>query len=65
MDPSLMAVTVEASCTFLIPIGHQCNTVLLGSAVYRVGDYWRMGLPLEIINVYTSVPQIIHFWPLA
>ena len=64
MDPFLMAVTVEASCTFLIPIGHQYNTLVLGPGVYRFSDYWRMGLPLEII-VCISVPQIIYLWPLT
>jgi len=48
-DPFLMAVAVSASCAFLTPIGHQSNTLVMVPGGYRFGDYWRMGLPLEII----------------
>ncbi len=64
MDPFLMAVAVGASCAFLTPIGHQCNALILGPGGYRFGDYWRMGLPLEIMIVATGTPLILHFWPL-
>jgi di/tricarboxylate transporter len=63
-DPFLMAVAVGASCAFLTPIGHQCNALILGPGGYRFGDYWRMGLPLEILIVIVGTPLIIHFWPL-
>ena len=64
MDPFLMAVAVGASCAFLTPIGHQCNALILGPGGYRFSDYWRMGLPLEIIIVVAGTPLILHFWPL-
>ncbi|MEQ9695153.1 SLC13 family permease [Shimia sp. SDUM112013] len=63
-DPFLMAVAVAASCAFLTPIGHKNNTLILGPGGYRFGDYWRIGLPLEIIVVAVSVPAILVFWPL-
>ncbi len=63
-DPFLMAVAVAASCAFLTPIGHKNNTLILGPGGYRFGDYWRMGLPLEIIVIAVSVPAILVFWPL-
>ncbi|MGB0960913.1 MAG: SLC13 family permease [Halocynthiibacter sp.] len=63
-DPFLMAVAVAASCAFLTPIGHKNNTLILGPGGYRFGDYWRMGLPLEIIVVAVSIPAILVFWPL-
>jgi di/tricarboxylate transporter len=63
-DPFLMAVAVAASCAFLTPIGHKNNTLILGPGGYGFGDYWRMGLPLEIIVVAVSVPAILVFWPL-
>ena len=63
-DPFLMAVAVGASCAFLTPIGHQCNALILGPGGYRFGDYWRMGLPLEVMIVAVSVPLILHFFPL-
>ncbi len=63
-DPFLMAVAVAASCAFLTPIGHKNNTLIMGPGGYRFGDYWRMGLPLEILIVAISVPAILFFWPL-
>jgi di/tricarboxylate transporter len=63
-DPFLMAVAVGASCAFLTPIGHQSNALIMGPAGLRFGDYWRMGLPLEVIIVVVAVPLILHFWPL-
>ena len=63
-DPFLMGVAVAASCAFLTPIGHKNNTLIMGPGGYRFGDYWRMGLPLELIIVAVSVPALITFWPL-
>ncbi len=63
-DPFLMAVAIAASCAFLTPIGHKNNMLILGPGGYSFSDYWRMGLPLEIIIVAVSVPAILVFWPL-
>lgn len=63
-DPFLMAVAVAASAAFLTPIGHKNNTLILGPGGYHFGDYWRMGLPLEILVVAVSIPSILIFWPL-
>ena len=63
-DAFLMAIAVGASCAFLTPIGHQNNTLILGAGGFRFGDYWRMGLLLEIIVVAVSVPMILWVWPL-
>ncbi|MDH3579202.1 MAG: SLC13 family permease, partial [Hyphomicrobiales bacterium] len=62
-DPFLMAVAVAASCAFLTPIGHKNNTLIMGPGGYRFGDYWRMGLPLEILVIAVSVPMILIAWP--
>ncbi len=64
-DPFLMAVAIAASAAFLTPIGHKNNTLILGPGGYRFGDYWRMGLPLEILVVAVSIPSILVFWPLS
>ncbi len=63
-DAFLMAVAVGASCAFLTPIGHQNNTLILGPGGFRFGDYWRLGLPLEIIVIAVGVPMILLVWPL-
>ena len=64
IDPFLMSVAIGASCAFLTPIGHQCNALILGPGGYRFGDYWRLGLPLEILIVIIGTPLILYFWPL-
>ena len=64
IDPFLMAVAVGASCAFLTPIGHQCNALILGPGGYKFSDYWKMGLPLEILIVLLGTPLILYFWPL-
>jgi len=64
IDPFLMSVAVGASCAFLTPIGHQCNALILGPGGYKFSDYWRMGLPLEILIVLLGTPLILYFWPL-
>ena len=64
IDPFLMAVAVGAGSDFLSPIGHQCNTLVLGPGGYRFGDYWRLGLPLSTLVVIVGVPLIVVFWPL-
>jgi di/tricarboxylate transporter len=63
-DPFLMTVAVAASCAFLTPIGHKNNTLIMGPGGYRFGDYWRMGLPLEILVILVSIPTILWVWPL-
>ena len=62
-DPFLMAVAVAASCAFLTPIGHKNNTLIMGPGGYRFGDYWRMGLPLEVLIIVVSIPMILWVWP--
>ena len=62
-DPFLMGVAVAASCAFLTPIGHKNNTIIMGPGNYRFGDYWRMGLMLEVIVIVVAVPMIALVWP--
>lgn len=63
-DAFLMGVAVAASCAFLTPIGHQNNALIMGPGNYRFGDYWRMGLPLEVIVLAVGVPLLLIVWPL-
>ncbi len=63
-DAFLMGVAVAASCAFLTPIGHKNNTIIMGPGGYKFGDYWRMGLPLEVLVLLVGVPMILLVWPL-
>lgn len=64
-DPFLMAVAIGAACDFLTPIGHQCNTLVMGPGGYRFGDYARLGAPLTILVILVGVPMVAFVWPLA
>ncbi|MFC6633153.1 SLC13 family permease [Microbulbifer taiwanensis] len=63
-DSFLMAVAIGASCAFLTPVGHQNNTLILGPGGFEFGDYWQMGLPLEILVVVVGIPTLLWIWPL-
>ncbi|MDR6990148.1 SLC13 family permease [Luteimonas sp. 3794] len=63
-DPYLMAVAVGASCAFLTPIGHQNNTLILGPGGFRFSDYWRLGLPVQLLVLLVSIPMLLWIWPL-
>jgi di/tricarboxylate transporter len=62
-DAFLMAVAVGAGCDFLTPIGHQCNTLVMGPGGYRFGDYARLGAPLSVLVLIVGVPLILTVWP--
>ena len=64
-DPFLMAVATGAGCDFLTPVGHQCNTLVMGPGGYRFGDYARLGLPLSIMVILVGVPLIAFVWPMT
>ncbi|HYI91864.1 MAG TPA: SLC13 family permease, partial [Beijerinckiaceae bacterium] len=64
-DPFLMAVAIGAACDFLTPIGHQCNTLVMGPGGYRFADYARLGAPLSLLVIVLGVPLIMLFWPLG
>ena len=59
----LLAVAIGAGCDFLTPIGHQCNTLVMGPGGYRFGDYWRLGAPLSVLVVLVGVPMLMLVWP--
>lgn len=61
----LMATAVGAGCDFLTPIGHQCNTLVLGPGGYRFGDYARLGAPLSLLVLLLGTPLILWVWPVA
>ncbi|WP_258807663.1 SLC13 family permease [Pseudidiomarina sp. CB1] len=63
-DSFLMAVAIGASCAFLTPIGHQNNTLILGPGGFRFGDYWKLGLPVQVLVIAVSMPLLLVVWPL-
>lgn len=63
VDPFLIVIAIGASCAFLTPIGHQSNTLVMGPGGYKFGDYWRIGLLLEVIIALVAIPLVMYFWP--
>ncbi|MFW5941789.1 MAG: SLC13 family permease [Chloroflexota bacterium] len=64
-DPFLIGIAIGASSAFLTPIGHQSNTLVMGPGGYHFGDYWRLGIFMQIIVVLVAIPLIMYFWPMA
>lgn len=62
-DAFLMAVAIGAGCDFLTPIGHQCNTLVMGPGGYRFTDYPRLGAPLSLLVIGLAVPALLYVWP--
>jgi di/tricarboxylate transporter len=63
-DAFLMAVAIGSSCAFLTTVGHQNNTLILGPGGFRFGDFWRLGLPLELVVMAIAIPMLLWVWPL-
>lgn len=63
-DAFLIAVALAASSAFLTPIGHQSNTLVMGPGGYKFSDYWKVGLPLELLIVAVGAPAIALIWGL-
>lgn len=62
--PLLIAIAFGASASFSTPIGYQTNTLVMGPGGYRVTDYIRFGLPLNIIMAIAATFLIPVLWPL-
>jgi di/tricarboxylate transporter len=62
-DPFLIAVAIGASSDFLTPFGHHNNTIIMGPGGYRFGDFWRVGLGLELVVIAVSLLVIPIVWP--
>ncbi|HEV2366095.1 MAG TPA: SLC13 family permease [Caulobacteraceae bacterium] len=65
MDAFLMGVAVGAGCDFLTPVGHQCNTLILGPGGYKFADYPRFGAPLSLLVIALGAPIIAWIWGLS
>jgi di/tricarboxylate transporter len=63
-DAFLMAVAVGSSCAFVTPVAHQNNTLILGPGGFRFGDYWRLGLVVQLVVIAVAVPMLMWVWPL-
>ena len=63
-EPFLIALVLSASASFMTPIGYQTNMMVYGPGGYRFGDFFRVGMPLNVILWIIAIPLITYFWPL-
>lgn len=63
-DPTgfAVAIAIGASASFVTPIGYQTNTIVYGLGGYRFTDYWRLGLPLNLVVFVTALLVIPLVW---
>jgi di/tricarboxylate transporter len=64
VEPFLIAIAFGASASFATPVGYQTNTIVMGPGGYTFGDYFRFGLPLNLLmwGAFTLLVRV--FWPL-
>ena len=59
----LMTVAVAASAGFLTPVAHQSNVLVMGPGGYRFGDYFKSGLPLDLMTFVVTLLIVPLIWP--
>lgn len=62
-DPYALAMVTGIGCslTFVSPLGHPANLLVMGPGGYTFRDYLRLGLPLEVVTI-TAALLGLSFW---
>ena len=60
--PFVVAVTVSASISLVTPLGYQTNLMVYGPGGYRFGDFFRVGLPLQLATVAVILWMVPFVW---
>ncbi|MCB0087890.1 MAG: SLC13 family permease [Caldilineaceae bacterium] len=63
-EPMIMAIAFGCAASFLTPMGHQVNAIVMGPGNYTFGDYIRFGLPMTILMWLVATICIPLLWPL-
>ena len=60
--PFVIACAVASSASFSTPIGYQTNTYVYGVGGYRFRDFYKIGVPLNLLYFSFSVALIPRIW---
>jgi di/tricarboxylate transporter len=60
----MMAMAISASTSFMSPVGHPANLLVMSPGGYRFKDYIKVGLPLTLVVLVTTLLVLPFFWPL-
>lgn len=63
--PMMMAMAMAASASFMTPISHPANVMVMGPGGYRFSDYLKVGVPLTLVVWVTVMIVLPFFWPLT
>lgn len=59
----VMAVCIAASCGFAMPFGYQTHLIVYGPGGYRIRDFLRAGIPLDLLCAAVAIGLIPWRWP--
>jgi len=60
----MMGLAVAAASTFVSPLGHPANLMVMGPGGYRFTDYVKVGLPLTLLVWLVTLAVLPWVWPL-
>jgi di/tricarboxylate transporter len=61
----LMAIAMAASASFMTPISHPANILVMGPGGYRFMNYFKVGGLLTIVVLIVIMFILPIFWPLT
>lgn len=61
--PFMMAMAMAASSSFMTPVSHPANVLVMGPGGYRFADYLKVGGPLTLLILIVIVIVVPGFWP--
>ncbi|QNM87061.1 SLC13 family permease [Polaribacter pectinis] len=62
-EPLLITIAISASTAFLTPIGTTTNAMVMSSGGYKFSDYFKVGFPLLILFLITTLILVPIIWP--
>ena len=64
-EPFVLALMMAASASFATPLGYQTNLMVYGPGSYRFSDFFKVGLPMNLLLGFVTILIMTLFWPLS